>query len=294
MFAAQLNNKFKRSEEDMEDLLTSNVFGVWQYLPPSLGLKQFLATAQDVNGYPIPEIGEIFEASLTFWPWYKHTDMMLGGEPDLLITLTTSLFSRCLVLIESKYLSGKSSFADLSSTTALPNDQLAREMQILKNEAEKLNAEYYALIYVTADLCLPSQDILDAINELCEKTQEGCNNRFFWTTWRKLPAILSNNQLLSDAQVVSPGYRNILNDLNLILHRMGLTYFEGFDSPLHFASGVSPWYFNIPLVSFSWTSINMPVYKYADNSVYNWTSPKIRSNLAWRYKQNEYNRSGNS
>ena len=283
MFVAQLNNKFKRSEEDMEDLLTSNVFGVWQYLPPSLGLKQFLATAQDVNGHPIPDIGEIVETSFKFWPWYARTDTMLGGEPDLLITLTTSLYSRCLILIESKYLSGKSSFADSSSTAALPNDQLAREMQILMSEARKLPTEYYALIYVTADWCFPSQDILDAINELYEKTQESCSNSFFWTTWRKLPVILSCNDLLLEAQDISPGYRNMLNDLNSILHRMDLTYFEGFDSPRHIISKVSSWLFTIPRISFNWLSINMASYNFEDKSVYNWISLKRKSNIGWRY-----------
>jgi hypothetical protein len=42
---ARLKKKFTGAEEDIEDLLTSSFFGVWRYLPPYLGLQQFLATA---------------------------------------------------------------------------------------------------------------------------------------------------------------------------------------------------------------------------------------------------------
>ena len=46
MFIAQIRNKLTRQEEHMEDLLTSNVFGLWRYLPAELGLLQLLETAK--------------------------------------------------------------------------------------------------------------------------------------------------------------------------------------------------------------------------------------------------------
>ena len=46
MFIAQIRNKLTRKEEQMEDLLTSNVFGLWRYLPAELGLLQLLETAK--------------------------------------------------------------------------------------------------------------------------------------------------------------------------------------------------------------------------------------------------------
>ena len=34
----------------MEDLLTSNVFGLWRYLPAELGLLQLLETVRNAKG----------------------------------------------------------------------------------------------------------------------------------------------------------------------------------------------------------------------------------------------------
>jgi hypothetical protein len=54
MFIAQIRNKLTRQEEQMEDLLTSNVFGLWRYLPAELGLLQLLETAKNCEGQGIP------------------------------------------------------------------------------------------------------------------------------------------------------------------------------------------------------------------------------------------------
>jgi hypothetical protein len=45
MLQAMLRGKLTRSEEGMEDLLTSNTFGVLKYLPPEAALLPFLRCA---------------------------------------------------------------------------------------------------------------------------------------------------------------------------------------------------------------------------------------------------------
>ena len=50
MFQALIKGKLTRSEENMEDLLTSNVFGIFKYLPPSEALLPFIGEAIDLRG----------------------------------------------------------------------------------------------------------------------------------------------------------------------------------------------------------------------------------------------------
>ena len=45
MIEALLRGKLSREQENMEDVLTSNVFGMLQYVAPELGLFPFLARA---------------------------------------------------------------------------------------------------------------------------------------------------------------------------------------------------------------------------------------------------------
>lgn len=47
MLQAMLHGKLTRQEEEMEDLLTSNVFGLVKYLPPEMVLIPFLSQAKD-------------------------------------------------------------------------------------------------------------------------------------------------------------------------------------------------------------------------------------------------------
>ncbi len=54
----------------MEDLLTSNVFGLWRYLPAELGLLQLLETAKNCEGQGIGMPYEVAETHLDFGHGY--------------------------------------------------------------------------------------------------------------------------------------------------------------------------------------------------------------------------------
>lgn len=283
MFIAQLKNKFTRSEEDMEDLLTSNVFGIWRYLPPQLGLEQFLGTARRQDGTVLMDLGEITEIKLDFWPWYKRTDTMRGGQPDILIEVANSTSQKYLFLIESKFLSDKSD-VDPTPYPSLPSDQLAREMQILRDVANSAHIENYALIYLTAHTCFPKQDIQEAICDLFVTTGEGSVDHFYWTSWRELPAILTDGQLLLEAHNLALGYERILTDLNIIIHRLGLTFFEGFTSVPNIGLGLEYWQYENPQVVFRWLPINIPIHKFHETKVsFNWVSPYRILKIPWRF-----------
>jgi hypothetical protein len=53
MLQAMLHHKLTREEESMEDLLTSNTFGLMKYLPYEMALLPFLRKAWDpLRAYP--------------------------------------------------------------------------------------------------------------------------------------------------------------------------------------------------------------------------------------------------
>lgn len=50
MLVALLHGKLSRDQENMEDILTSNVFGVMRYLPPAIALFPFISKASSPEG----------------------------------------------------------------------------------------------------------------------------------------------------------------------------------------------------------------------------------------------------
>lgn len=209
MLAAQLHGKLTRKEEDLEDLLTSNVFGSMQYIAPEDGLILLLSSAEIFDcSFPLKGL-QISEApKYEFWQWLQG-HKCIGCEPDLLIHLKQDNDKKIIILVEAKYKSGKSSEADESEFLM---DQLAREWCNLICFAKYSNAIPF-LLYITADFSYPKKEIEDAQKEILRKGYNEMN--ICWISWRKLPKILPTQKHL------------ILKDLVQVLQRQGLTFFEG-------------------------------------------------------------------
>ncbi len=228
MLAAQLRGKLTRQEEDLEDLLTSNVFGSIQYVPKEKGLIPLLSAAEDSNGSnPLKKLPNISDVKYEFWP---NLDDENGNsrEPDVLIHITHETGQRTVILVEAKYKSGKSSEADEGSRI---NDQLASEWDILISK-EKDARPYF--LYITADFSYPNKDIEDAKSEFAKKR----HGRFdiVWISWRKLPTVLNRNE-------------PILKDLIEVLRKQGLTFFEEIKIP-HIDRIL--WTFKENILNFNW------------------------------------------
>ena len=124
MLAALIKGKLSREQENMEDILTSNVFGLIKYLPPSEALIPFLKQAEDPEGCrPFEDLSSGVVVEFEFWPMIEEAGCK-RCEPDLILRIRDDNGLR-LVFVEAKYLSGKSSEEDFSFTE--PCDQLARE-----------------------------------------------------------------------------------------------------------------------------------------------------------------------
>jgi hypothetical protein len=210
MLQAQLEGKLTRREEEMEDLLTSNVFGSLKYVQPEEGLLPLLSSSEDIDGNaPIDFFQTISDARYKFWPKIKESGCN-GCEPDVLITIRLSDGQKILLLVEAKYLSDKSSKADSGEK---PMDQLAREWDNLKKRAQRKKANPI-LLYITADISYPKDCIEDSNKEFTDKRSE-CM-KVFWISWRRITNLFHNAKQDS-----------ILSDLVKLLKKQGLTFFEG-------------------------------------------------------------------
>lgn len=239
MFAAQLYGKLTRREEDLEDLLTSNVFGTFKYISPENGLIPLLNNSQRLDGsYPFRELSQISNVEYKFW-YGLNEENCKSCEPDVLIYITNSNGNQIIVLVEAKYKSGKSSMAD---DTDKPNDQLAREWDNLIVLAKELKANPY-LLYVTADILFPTKDLEDAQFEFKKKRKD--NMDIVWISWRKLPLIYYT------------GADIIVKDLIKILQRQWLIYFEGVESPEYLPK--IDWKFQENSNQFDWTILNIRI-----------------------------------
>lgn len=200
MLQAQLKGKLTRAEENMEDLLTSNVFGSIKYVTPQEGLEPILASSEDINGdKPFDRLQIVSEPQYRFWPTLSEPGCN-ECEPDVLIEMKLSSGQKIIVLVEAKYRSGKSSLADSGEA---PKDQLSCEYDNLRIEARRKEASP-VLLYVTADIGFPKDDIIESQKEFFEKRSSEMN--VFWISWRKLPALFATAKKDS-----------ILNDLVKVL-----------------------------------------------------------------------------
>jgi hypothetical protein len=213
MLMALIKGQLSREQENMEDILTSNVFGTLQYLPPSQGVLPFITQATyNKIFYPLKNINKAIEVSYEFWPYLNE----LGCnpcEPDVLIRLTTLHGEKYIVLIEAKYLSGKSSERDEETH---PNDQLAREYDNLRLVAER-EERIPILIYLTADLSIPEEDISISKEEIIKK--RNIDPDIFWLSWRHLSPVIE--------KINEP----ILQHLTQAMLKLNLVFFHGF-SPI--------------------------------------------------------------
>ena len=203
MIPALLKGKLTEEQQNLEDLLTSAVFGLLQYVPAETGILKLLAL-----GVPFDEKSEIVlpqtvsSQSYDFWPWLQCNDCH-GAEPDVLITLIDHTGTTHRVLIEAKFRSGKSSYAD--SASAIPTDQLAREWDNLVCMC-KPKGWVPHMVYITADFGIPLKDIESAAEEFQAKRPEAASKyplNCYWLSWRHIPAAYgkSSDPMLKDIRV---------------------------------------------------------------------------------------------
>ena len=215
MLQALIHGKLTRQEEGLEDLLTSNTFGLMKYLPPEVVLIPFLSLANDPLQNHI--LGDFLQSALKverfrFWATLAHSDC-ISCEPDVDILFSHDDGTKTWVVIEAKYRSGKSSGAILG--TEKPNDQLAREFDNLKSISQKEGITRYALVYLTKDYTCPEIEIQDSAEEY--ESKRDCKPKLYWLSWRVLYDVLETADYSDDG---------IIEDLKTLLLKLNLTMFR--------------------------------------------------------------------
>ena len=196
----------KPTTTSSEDLLTSDIFGCCSFLEYEDLLKDVLGEAIHFNFEKqfIPP-DSVCSDDYIFWPRFQ-TDESIQTEPDVLIVLRHSNTECSLVLIESKYNSGKSSEADYDVDKI--TDQLSRELMIIENEKifsqhpqlYGLNVISRALIYVTADDIMPKDSMNQSADEFLKKTNYYQSKKqipIYWLPWWKIENMISIEKLMN-------------------------------------------------------------------------------------------------
>lgn len=91
MIEAELHSKVPSGLSDIEDILTSTVFGLLQYIPPTTFWPLVLKRAESCKGMSFAERCKVLAAyipkyqkvDLYFWPVHQEF-----GEPDLLLVFS--------------------------------------------------------------------------------------------------------------------------------------------------------------------------------------------------------------
>ncbi|OPD59427.1 hypothetical protein [Bacillus anthracis] len=240
MTIAEMHGKIPEYE-GMEDLLTSDVFSTFKYLPVDLAFIPFLKRAVSF------ETGEtmsyfcddIIKADFIFWP----KTSFLKREPDLLILLTRLDKPPISIVVEAKYRSGKSNVNrdyDLSEMQLLEGDQLAEQYlelingnfkinQLLKEKL--MNSQKRFLLFVTAHNAIPKEMTNETMKILRNQGfREGNLKNLYWINWQAAWNIA--REALSNNISMNYSYKLMLEDLKILLERKRLSSFNGFQKPI--------------------------------------------------------------
>ena len=214
MLQAMLRGKLSRPGEGLEDLLTSNTFGLMKYFPPEAALLPFLSRAFDPLSRTF--LGGLLDGVVRverwrFWPNLASPDC-IPCQPDVEIILSDGGRKRVGLLIEAKYRSGKSSFACEGADA--PFDQLAREFDNLCALAREERFTATAVVYVTPAVACPVKDLEASAREFSAKRGERA--AIYWASWRSLPEILEG---------VPHPFAEMAADARELLLNLGLTAF---------------------------------------------------------------------
>lgn len=220
MLQALLHGKLSRDQENAEDILTSNVFGLLRYLPAEQVLLPFLSQARALDrSYPLAWLCDrstgidLSPKDYDFWPFWNEPGSIYACEPDLVIRLRAGVGRKAIILIECKYRSGKSPVP--SEIGVPPKDQLAREWDNLIRVAKREEAEPF-LIYLTRNTEKPESEIQESIRHYRQERGSDQHPVMLWLTWQTLDQVLCRSP--TDSVVL---------DLLAMLNRMRLVFFHG-------------------------------------------------------------------
>jgi hypothetical protein len=225
MLVASLGRKLRPDQEQMEDVLTSQVLGACRYLPAAAGWAPLLAAARTLDGAPLPMPRPEDPVVSRFWPRWRHPDGR-QTEPDVVVR-----WPGALLVIEAKYRSGKSSKADPSRPEV--TDQLGRQLVLARDHAAA-EGRAFGVLYLTADVLRPTRALLESLAEVRQKRGWAPRVHLAWASWTDLRAGLSA------FEGGPPGTMRLCSDAVRYLDQLG---FGGFGGVKARVPAPAPWRF---------------------------------------------------
>ena len=195
MYIAEIKGKLPSSLNNMEDILTSNVFSFFKYSDRKVFLKLFL----ELLGFDIDN-PELEKAEFIFWPTFED-----GTEPDLLI-----LVSKYYLLFEAKL------HSDFGDSEDEERKQLVREAKWGLNDAERLGKTFF-LIAITNDYFFKEKKY---------KCLKNYKTYLKWINWQSVTELLLG---LIEKNGINLKNYDFAEDLYSLLEKKSLRAFRAFD-----------------------------------------------------------------
>ena len=235
MIQAELKGKLPEIENS-EDILTSCVFGLVNYLPPKKGLFKILEKTKDYSGKSKnifktnPNLERYDEVSYHFWEYSSKY-----GEPDLILILKSSdsKLSPLIFVIEVKYFSSKSRIRN--------EDQLKDYFLAISNQKGRLTfnnstisnfeGKFGGLIYLT--YFTQKKEVEYSINELSKEWVGDCRSKIYELRWNEITNSIKKipQSELTDQEA------KICDDILFLLKKKTFVDFEGWTTPPPFHKG---------------------------------------------------------
>lgn len=214
MLQALLKGKLSREQENLEDMLTSNVLGLFRYLPAKEGGLPFLTLARLEDGHAAYEFSGVDVEDVTIELWPQCYPQGLGlVEPDALIEIRTRGGEEYCIFVEVKLHSQKS-----QHETGVLMDQLAREWFAALDYVQGTKKIPH-LLFVTANSSYPIDEVQESMREFMQKMPDHPKMRCSWLSWCDVPRAFCDSRSLA------------LQDISALCERLDLRPFSGIRCP---------------------------------------------------------------
>ena len=245
MIEAELRGKVSSELQDVEDLLTSAVFGLLQYVPPSIFWRAVLTRAKSCMGKPFVDrckelgahISNYEKVNVHFWPVHQKF-----GEPDLLLVFSGGDQLPLCFIIEAKLWANKSGREE--------QDQLNRYLRAMKDSewlgkvtGFRVPVAFPGLIYLTPRAAwLELRDSIEHAPDYLD-----AESRLFLFQWQDILEVA--RQVFPQADEPQ---RSMLSHIADFLEHRGLAYFRGFSQlPLEDVTAIEANFYSPAKVWFS-------------------------------------------
>lgn len=195
MYIAELHGKISHADENMEDILTSNIFSFFKYTDRRIFLYRFLkARGLEIS----PE--DATRAEFFFWPSFSNST-----QPDLVL-----IVGQYYLVIEAKFRSG------FGEETRKIKHQLIREIEGGKLEAKE-KGKKLKIIIVTADYYFRKEQF--------SKIPEEYQTDLIWVNWQTIAWCIAD---ILQSKIKLPVETGLFaKDLYELLLKKRLRNFEG-------------------------------------------------------------------